>query len=294
MFSKWFNNPVYFRYAFYISFAVSVLFNLICSEKSDSFYLLYMLDTVLFGLGFYNCSNWFIILVSTIIVLSRYYLVPQAGHIISYLITYYLITYISVGLMKQYQRVKTGSIELILALSKALDSRDNYTAHHSECVANIAYKIAKEMNLSKNLCAVIHQGGLLHDIGKIGIPEHILLKHEKLTDDEYNTIKKHPVIGYDIIKHIAIFNENGILDIVLYHHERYDGTGYPKGLKGDQIPLTARIVALADSYDAMISNRLYRKGMSLEDCLKEIEKNKGTQFDPEITDVFLSLFDFRE
>ncbi|MFF2876213.1 hypothetical protein ACFVR2_07825 [Gottfriedia sp. NPDC057991] len=113
MFSKWFNNPVYFRNIFYITFAVSVLFNLICSEKSDSFYFLYMLDTIIFGLGFYNRPNWFIILISTIIVVSRYYLVPQAGHIISYLITYYLITYISVGLMKQYHRVKTGSIELI-------------------------------------------------------------------------------------------------------------------------------------------------------------------------------------
>ncbi|MFF2876214.1 HD-GYP domain-containing protein [Gottfriedia sp. NPDC057991] len=102
------------------------------------------------------------------------------------------------------------------------------------------------------------------------------------------------MIGYDIIKHIAIFNENGIFDIVLYHHEPYDGKGYPEGLKGDQIPLTARIVAIADSYDAMISNRLYRKGMALEDCLNEIENNKGIQFDPEITDVFLSLFDFRE
>ncbi|PGL71374.1 HD-GYP domain-containing protein [Bacillus sp. AFS055030] len=291
MFYKWFNNPAYFRYVFYITFVLSIVLNLICSEKSDSFYFLYMLDTVIFGLGFYNYPICFIILVSTIIMLSRYYLVPQSGYIISYLITYYLITYISVGLMKHYQRVKTGSIELILALSNALDSRDNYTAHHSECVANMAYKIAKKMKLSNSLCGVIHQGGLLHDIGKIGIPEHILLKDDKLTEDEYNTIKKHPVIGYDIIKHIDIFNENGILDIVLYHHERYDGKGYPEGLKGNQIPLTARIVAIADSYDAMISNRLYRKGMSLEDCLKEIENNKGIQFDPEITDVFLSLFE---
>ncbi|WP_255294983.1 HD-GYP domain-containing protein [Bacillus sp. AFS041924] len=181
-------------------------------------------------------------------------------------------------------------MELILALAKALDSRDKYTVHHSECVANIAYNIAKKMKLSKGLCTVIHQGGLLHDIGKIGIPEHILLKNEKLTDEEYNTIKQHPVIGYDIIKHIAIFNENGIFDIVLYHHERYDGKGYPEGLKGEQIPLTARIVAIADSYDAMISNRSYRKGMPVEECLKDIEKFKGIQFDPKIMDVFLSLF----
>lgn len=192
--------------------------------------------------------------------------------------------------MKNYQKIKEGNLELTMALAKALDSRDTYTLHHSENVAKYAVDTAKKMGLSKDICDVIYIGGLLHDIGKIGIPEYILTKPGKLTDDEYAIIKNHPNIGYEMIKHVSNFNENGILDIVLYHHERYDGNGYPNGLKGDQIPLIARIVAIADTFDAMTSRRVYRPELDLEYTLNEICKNKGTQFDPEITDVFLSLF----
>lgn len=137
---------------------------------------------------------------------------------------------------------------------------------------------------------VIYKGGILHDIGKIGIPENILLKPGSLTNEEYYIIKNHPSIGFDMVKHVSDFNENGVLDIVLYHHERYDGKGYPKGLSGTEIPLFARIMAIADSFDAMTSKRVYRNEIDLENTLIDIERNKGTQFDPEITDVFLSIF----
>ena len=127
----------------------------------------------------------------------------------------------------------------------------------------------------------------MHDIGKIGIPEHILMKNGKLTNEEYEVIKIHPTIGYNMIKHVADFHKNGILDMVLYHHERYDGKGYPAGLKGNQIPLYARIAAVADTFDAMTTERVYREELSLDYTLNEIRKNKGTQFDPDIVDLFL-------
>lgn len=147
------------------------------------------------------------------------------------------------------------------------------------------------MKLSEECCEVIRKGALLHDIGKIGIPEHILGKSGKLTDEEYEIIKSHPTLGHNMIKHIEHFHKNGVLDIVLYHHERYDGKGYPTGLKGDQIPLFARIVGIADTFDAMTTKRVYRDEFDIEYALNEIRKNRGTQFDPEIANVFLSLFE---
>ncbi|WP_458413466.1 HD-GYP domain-containing protein [Schinkia sp. CFF1] len=193
--------------------------------------------------------------------------------------------------MKFVHRVKKDNLELTTALANALDSRDAYTMYHSENVAKYAFEIAKKMKLSKDTCNNIHIGGLLHDIGKIGIPEHILSKPGELTDEEYKIIKTHPSVGYEIIKHIESFKETGVLDIVLYHHERYDGKGYPTGLSGHDIPLEARIVAVADTFDAMISKRVYRNALNLDYTLEEIKKNKGTQFDSKIVDVFLSLFD---
>jgi len=147
------------------------------------------------------------------------------------------------------------------------------------------------MNLSKVSCEIIRKGALLHDIGKIGIPERILGKNGKLTNEEYEIIKSHPILGHNMIKHIGDFDKNGVLDIILYHHERYDGKGYPKGLKGDQIPLFARIVGIADTFDAMTTKRVYRDAFDIEEALNEIRKNKGTQFDSEIVDIFLSIFD---
>ena len=129
--------------------------------------------------------------------------------------------------------------------------------------------------------------GLFHDIGKIGVPDSILQKNDKLTDDEYSEIKNHPTIGAHILSTASIFQD--ILPIVKYHHEKYDGTGYPEGLKGNDIPYLARITAIADTFDAMTSKRVYRNAMPLETVIEEFKKCRGTQFDPEIDDVFLNI-----
>nr|WP_106779345.1 HD-GYP domain-containing protein [Lysinibacillus timonensis] len=295
LFNSTLYNPIYFRYGFFIILIVSVLVNCFTLHSDSQFYIFYILSVIFLGIGFYNKPFWFLLLFTVIVVIFRHYLIPEPeNHIGSFLVllcTYLLITLISSGLMKNVQKVKEDNLELTTALANALDSRDRYTMHHSENVAKYAVQIAKKLNISKSNCEIIHKGALLHDIGKIGIPEHILLKSGKLTEDEYEIIKTHPTLGYNMIKHIERFHTNGVLDIVLYHHERYDGKGYPSGLKGDQIPLFARIVAIADTFDAMTTKRIYRDELELKYVLNEIRKNKGTQFDPEIVDVFLSLFE---
>ena len=130
-------------------------------------------------------------------------------------------------------------------------------------------------------------GGLFHDIGKIGVPDSILQKHSRLTDDEYSQIKNHPSIGAHILSSATIFKD--IIPIVKHHHEKYDGNGYPGKLKGDNIPYLARIVSIADSFDAMSSKRTYRDSLPVDIIISEFEKNKGSQFDPKITDVFLDI-----
>ena len=266
-------------------------------EGDSHFYILYIFSVIFLSIGFYN-KTWLLILFTLIVVICRYFLIPDSpSSIITFLIhlfTYLLITFIATGLMKYVHKVKEDELELTTALANALDSRDPYTLNHSENVAKCSVQIAEKMNLSKECCAIIRKGALLHDIGKIGIPEHILMKNGKLTNEEYEVIKTHPTIGYNMIKHVADFHENGVLDIVLYHHERYDGKGYPAGLKENQIPLFARIVAVADTFDAMTTKRIYREELNLEYTLNEIRKNKGTQFDPEMVDVFLNLFEQQE
>ena len=296
IFNKWLNHTSYFRYGFFILLIGSVILNCFILQNDSNFFILYILSVIFLGIGFYNKSIWFLIFFTVIVVSSRFFFITASTenvlNFVIYMLMYLLITFISAGLMKNIQKVKEDNLELTTALANALDSRDAYTLHHSENVARYAVEIAEKMKLSKDLCNTLRIGGLLHDIGKIGIPEYVLTKPGKLTDDEYEFIKEHPKIGYEIIKHVEGFHKNGVLDIVLYHHERYDGKGYPTGLKGNQIPLFARIVAIADTFDAMTSKRVYReKELDMEFTLNEIRKNKGTQFEPEIVDVFLSLFD---
>jgi putative nucleotidyltransferase with HDIG domain len=287
------SKPSYFRWGFFMMMAINFIFYFLHIGQ-DQLYVVYIISTIFMGIGFYNRSYLFLFIVTTLVVGSRFIQGPGPKHVSDFIIlelSYFIIMYISVGLMKHAQKISKDSFELILALSNALDSRDSSTYHHSHNVAKYAVEIAKKMKLSDPMIDVIYKGGLLHDIGKIGVAENILNKPGRLTSDEYSAIKEHPVIGHDMIKHVADFGESGILDIVLYHHERYDGKGYPIGLKENEIPLTARIMALADSFDAMTSKRVYRDEMVLENALLEIKRNKGKQFDPEITDVFLSLFD---
>lgn len=296
--NRWLNRPFYFRYGFFALLIFSVILNSIIFEGESGFYIFYIFSVIFLGIGFYNKPTWFLILFTVIVVTCRYFFIQDSGSnigiLLIHLVTYSIITIISAGLMKYVQKVKEDNLELTTALANALDCRDPYTLHHSENVAKYSVQIAEKMKLSKDSCGIIRKGALLHDIGKIGIAEHILLKSRKLTDEEYEIIKRHPIIGHNMIKHVGNFHNNGVLDIVLYHHERYDGAGYPEGLKGNQIPLFARIVAVADTFDAMTSKRIYRDELNLEYTLNEIRKNKGSQFDPEIVDIFLSLFEHQQ
>ncbi|WP_261381515.1 HD-GYP domain-containing protein [Paenibacillus cremeus] len=287
-------NCKFFRYGFFVLLVLVPLATKVTHQDISS---LYILTLIFLGLGFSEISKPVLFLLCTFVVFARSFVDDGIEHIeamLCRLISFTLVVFISATMTKHYHKIKKQEKELTIALAKALDSRDSYTANHSENVANYAIKIAKEMNLNATQCEDINTGGLLHDIGKIGVPEHILMKADKLTAEEYELIKLHPVIGYETLKHISDFKTNGILDIVLFHHERYDGKGYPKGLKGEQIPLFARIVSVADSFDAMASRRLYRNVMALDDIMSEIDKNKGTQFDPQIVEVFIKLLKIGE
>lgn len=179
-----------------------------------------------------------------------------------------------------------GTVE---ALRVAVDAKDTYTKGHSDRVAYYSRMIAKEIGMTLEEQERIYIGGLFHDIGKIGVPDAILQKPEKLTDDEYSEIKNHPLIGAQIINAASIFED--IIPIVKYHHERYDGRGYPSRLSGENIPIYARIVAIADAFDAMTSDRQYRKGMTFEQAKDELIRNIDTQFDGDIARAFVTILE---
>lgn len=202
---------------------------------------------------------------------------------------YFAIGFVIRTLVHNNWKEKQNLIHLTFTLSESIDARDSYTAFHSKNVAYYSYELGKAMNLSSKECVHLYIGGLLHDIGKIGISENILNKPIKLTEDEFEQIKKHTIIGFNMLKHVPSFRKNSILDMVLFHHEKYNGTGYPNGLKGEEIPLVARIMAVADAFDAMTSKRVYRQTNDIQFALNEILKGKNSQFDPEIADIFLDL-----
>ena len=180
-------------------------------------------------------------------------------------------------------------LQTSMALAEAIDAKDSYTNGHSNRVAEYAVMVAKVSGKSKEECQEINLIALLHDVGKIGIPNAIINKSGKLTDEEYETIKTHPVIGDSILSKISASPNLAIG--AHYHHERYDGKGYPEGLKGEEIPEIARIIAVADSYDAMTSKRSYRDSMPQHIVRQEIEKGIGTQFDPKYAKIMLKLID---
>ncbi|MDD5729902.1 MAG: diguanylate cyclase [Candidatus Omnitrophica bacterium] len=201
---------------------------------------------------------------------------------------------VDVGLLKDRidrltKEANQSLIEAVLAFAKTIELKDHYTGDHVEKTVHYAMEIAKGLNLSKEEAERIKQAAILHDLGKIGISEKILLKKGKLSTKEYDEIKKHPRIGVDIIRPIQFLH--GLIPLILYHHERWDGRGYPNGLSGDDIPLGARIIALADVYQALTSDRPYRKAFTKEEAIKIILEGSGTQFDPEIVTVFLKILE---
>lgn len=188
--------------------------------------------------------------------------------------------------LRTKMELEKNYFDTVGALALALEAKDPYTHGHSQRVTTMCMTVAEAMGFDNESMDQIMFAGMLHDVGKIGISEAILGKKGKLTDDEYEKIKKHPVVGERMVNHISFLK--GASLIIRHHHERWDGSGYPDGLRGDEIELAARVMAIADSYDAMTTNRPYRKRLSRHQVLEELEKGKGTQFDPEVLDVFLA------
>lgn len=207
---------------------------------------------------------------------------------------YYLMTMsqkaaLAIENLVLYDNIYDNLISTLSAFVTAVEARDSYTHQHSNRVTDIALLIGRELDISKEDLDVLNFAGRLHDIGKIGIRDDILLKPGRLTDDEFEKIKGHPVIGANIVGQLGLWDREQ--KIIRYHHERFDGSGYPEGLAGNQIPLLARVLSVADAYDAMASDRAYRKKMEADIILKNIYEGAGTQFDPQVTDAFLKLYD---
>lgn len=210
------------------------------------------------------------------------------------IILFFVITFIRMGHSikletESNERVDEMNKKIIRALVKTIDAKDRYTNGHSLRVAEYSKEIARRMKKSEKEQEDIYYAGLLHDVGKIRIPAAVINKAGKLTDEEYEKIKIHPVTSYHILK--DIYDDKTIALAAKFHHERYDGNGYPNGLEAENIPEIARIISVADAYDAMASNRSYRKALPQDVVRSEIEKGKGSQFDPKIAEIMLQMID---
>lgn len=197
------------------------------------------------------------------------------------------IVELDAAVKEEHEKNARLTFNMILSMAASLEAKDKYTENHSQRVAVYSRQIAKEMGFTHEECEKVYIAGLVHDIGKIGVPDVVLTKPDRLTDEEFDIIKKHPSIGFNILKNSI--DDPMILDGVRYHHEKFNGRGYPEGLSGTDIPLIARIMCVADSFDAMNSSRVYREARSREYILEEFKKFSGTQFDPDVVEVFLKL-----
>ncbi|NOZ69408.1 MAG: response regulator [Deferribacteres bacterium] len=194
-------------------------------------------------------------------------------------------SYLEEQVNKARNNIMTCYEGTVKALILTIDAKDHYTYDHSNRVAELSASLAEAMNVPRRIIKEIRHAASIHDIGKLGIEENILRKNGRLTSDENEEIKKHPSIGVRIVQSVPFLEE--AIPVILHHHERYDGRGYPGGLRGKEIPLAARIVNIADAIDAMMSARPYRNALSPERVLNELQSNAGTQFDPEIVDIIL-------
>ena len=191
------------------------------------------------------------------------------------------------NLMVSRQKLVSYFFDTVKSMIKILEFRDYYTMGHSESVAFYAGRIAEKMGVDAKTREIFHNVCLLHDIGKVGVRDSILLKPDKLSEEEWQTIQLHPVWGEQILK--TVLQDQLMLSVIRNHHERYDGKGYPDGWKEEQIPLLVSIATVADSYDAMTSTRAYRKAMTKEQAVEQLTKNRGTQFHPAVVDAFLAV-----
>ena len=221
-----------------------------------------------------------------------------SGSIVAMVVVLYSFSILDANdIMRSTREKEMATQKLLLsqttmALAEAIDAKDKYTNGHSRRVAELSAKIAEKAGKDKEYCEEIYMIGLLHDVGKIGIPNTIINKNGKLTDEEYEIIKTHPVKGKEILSKISISPNLPIG--ANYHHERYDGKGYPEGLKGQEIPELARIIAVADTYDAMASRRSYRNSLPMEKIRDELVKGMGTQFDSRFASIMVDMIDSGE
>jgi putative nucleotidyltransferase with HDIG domain len=192
-------------------------------------------------------------------------------------------------LSRTYDEIKNRYIDTIEVLRLAVDAKDSYTKGHSDRVAFYAEEIGLSLGLAKNELEKLRLGGIFHDIGKIGTADEILLKTTSLDDNEYCQVKKHPVEGANILSAVSVFKD--VVPLVKYHHERVDGKGYPEGLKGEEIPFLARVLSVADAFDAMTSNRLYRSKMSFNEAKCQLVEGSGSQFDELVVRTFLKVLE---
>ena len=194
-------------------------------------------------------------------------------------------------LAEKHSELRTAYIQTIRALAEAVDAKDAYTRGHSERVGVYASKIAREVGLPRELIERVYIAGLLHDVGKIGIRDYVITKPDRLTPEEYEEIKRHPEIGAKILEPVSFLSD--VVECVRHHHEWYDGSdkGYPDRLRGDGIPLPSRIILVADTVEAMTSDRPYRQGMALEAVVRELHKYSGSQFDPTCVEACLRLLE---
>ena len=212
------------------------------------------------------------------------YAPDELAHIVEASLEYYQLKVDNETLIKDLKELFSGTIKAII---EALDAKDSFTLGRSRRVAFYSAKMVEFLNLDKAQAGIIELAGLLHDIGMIGVAEDILNKTQRLTDEEFEEIKKHVQHSVKILEDIKQLYD--VIEIIKYHHEYYDGNGYPYGKKGTDIPLGSRIIAIADAYDSMVSNRAYRQGLSPDEAVRLIEEKAGVQFDPELIGVFKSI-----
>ncbi|WP_287570028.1 HD-GYP domain-containing protein [Thermosipho sp. (in: thermotogales)] len=242
-------------------------------------------DVIFKLIGEGRLTNLFSTSINTFIVYILYKFIGISAIPVSF------FTVIGIQLGNYYAtKYRQAKLDLLTALAKSLEEKDSYTFGHGENVAKISVAIAKELGIQVNELNLIEIAGLLHDVGKIGIPDFIVTKTGKLTRDEYEIMKEHPKKGYEILSQITEFKDT-VAKWVLHHHERWDGKGYPEGISGEEIPLESRILMIADVYHALTSDRPYREAWSKEQAIGFIKDNAGIMFDPEIVNIFLKLIE---
>ncbi len=245
-------------------------------------------------------GDWYVVIVADNAILYHTLRLQILAGILLSLAIYLIVVLFCIYSMKRIQkaekgeeesleRLKTMNMNVIGSLASTIDAKDRYTSGHSRRVAEYSRELARRMGKSEEEQEIVFTAGLLHDVGKISVPGDVINKPGRLTDEEFDQIRIHPVSGYHILE--GIHDDERIGYGAKYHHERYDGKGYPNGLQGEDIPEIARIIAVADAYDAMASDRSYRKLLPQDVVRGEIVKGRGTQFDPEIADIMLQIMD---